>query len=341
MWALDKYAMLARNEPNPYDSRADLLAANGNIEEAIANYRKALEVKPDFASSLFKLAAAYVMTDRFASADSCYRALASFAEPQTRSDARASFAYIPARRGKVADALRILDEGIAADKMEGYEKGLVRKHVLKAFLLSGKGDAGAALAQYEKAAAISKKVSPQERLLESVGYVHLLSQKGDFDKAAEAAQRIGRIARDKKEIIFEILQAVSLGTLEFFKGDFQVSSRHYADAWNLVDKYGNSAVKSAYIPFMSGRALLESGKAAEAAAMLEACVNKYYLDELAFLRAAVEAHYYLGIAYERTGNRDKAAKHYEEFLRIWKDADPGTKTVEDAKARLARVRAAG
>ncbi len=37
------------------------------------------------------------------------------------------------------------------------------------------------------------------------------------------------------------------------------------------------------------------------------------------------------------GYKGKAIEHYEKFLALWKDADPGTAEVLDARSRLASL----
>ena len=46
----------------------------------------------------------------------------------------------------------------------------------------------------------------------------------------------------------------------------------------------------------------------------------------------------LGKIYERKGWEGKAIEHYEKFLDLWKNADPGISDVEDAKKRLEMLR---
>ena len=52
-----------------------------------------------------------------------------------------------------------------------------------------------------------------------------------------------------------------------------------------------------------------------------------------------KSFYNLGIINEQKGWKSKAIEHYEKFLDLWKDADPGIAEVEDAKNRLAGLKA--
>ena len=53
---------------------------------------------------------------------------------------------------------------------------------------------------------------------------------------------------------------------------------------------------------------------------------------------AVKAHYWLGVAYEKQGQKDKAIKEYENFLDIWKDADFNSPEIKDAKNHVLKLK---
>ena len=57
--------------------------------------------------------------------------------------------------------------------------------------------------------------------------------------------------------------------------------------------------------------------------------------------AWILAHYEVGKLYEETDDTVKARERYEQFLEIWKNADPEIRVVADARARLARLARSG
>ena len=42
--------------------------------------------------------------------------------------------------------------------------------------------------------------------------------------------------------------------------------------------------------------------------------------------------------HEKKSNTAKATEHYEKFLNLWKDTDPGIDEIEDARERLAELK---
>jgi tetratricopeptide (TPR) repeat protein len=52
----------------------------------------------------------------------------------------------------------------------------------------------------------------------------------------------------------------------------------------------------------------------------------------------VKSFYMLGKIYEQQGDTAKAIEHYETFLDLWKDADPGIAEVDDTRERLAEIK---
>jgi tetratricopeptide (TPR) repeat protein len=70
--ANDKYMAIRPGDPNPWDTRGDVFYIVGRDDEAIAAYRKVLELKPDFTGygDYLKLAIAYADEKKFALAES-------------------------------------------------------------------------------------------------------------------------------------------------------------------------------------------------------------------------------------------------------------------------------
>lgn len=65
MKSVETYIAKAPGEPNPYDSHAELLQWSGKYEDAIAEYRKALQIDPGFTGASLGLAEVYTLQGKF------------------------------------------------------------------------------------------------------------------------------------------------------------------------------------------------------------------------------------------------------------------------------------
>ncbi len=332
IWAINKYIELAPDEPNPYDSRAELYAWNGKLDQAIESYKKALEIKPDFYSSQYMLGDMYVFKKDYAKAESCFQVLSSSSEKRLRSLGRSYLELIPFYQGKFEDALKVLDDGIAADRMEQFDGDMnAYKHFDKAFLLyERQKKMGLALKEVGMGMEIYKKAKPNDPIYGRDGYAFLLTKSGKIAEAEELAKALKKDIEEKNpKLMFSYWW--TLGDIELVKGDTNMALSY------LERAYKDSPTPSFDLRSHLAEIYLKTGRLDEAVSQLENALSRYD-DDRVWSSRAVKAYYLLGLAYEKSGWNKKAVEKYEEFLDIWKNADPGIPEVTDAKERLKKLK---
>ena len=331
IWAINKYISLAPDEANPYDSRADLYAYNGKLDQAIESYKKALEIKPDFYMSLFKLGDMYLFKKDYAQAESCFEILSSSNEKLYRSAGRLCLALIPLYQGKFEDALKVSDDGIAADRMERAEgEANAAKYIIKAEIYEEQKKMALALKDAEIGIEILKKAKPNDPVYGRDGYAYFLVKSGRIAEAEELARTLKKDLEGKDSTLMHSYW-VTLSEIEEAKGDTNTALSY------LEKVYKESPTPSFYLRYRLAEIYLKKGRLDEAVAELEKALSRYD-DDRVWVTMAVKAYYLLGLAYEKSGWNKKAIEKYEEFLDIWKNADPGIPEVQDAKERLAQLK---
>jgi len=91
-----------------------------------------------------------------------------------------------------------------------------------------------------------------------------------------------------------------------------------------------------YPAYVRGEAYLQAGRSAEAAREFQKILDNrgiVFADPIGAL-----AHLQLGRAFAMSGDKTKAKAAYEDFLTLWKDADPDIPILKDAKAEFAKLR---
>jgi serine/threonine protein kinase/Tfp pilus assembly protein PilF len=327
--AINKYLELAPNEANPYDTRGDLYAYNGELDLAIESYKDALRIKPDFAHSLRKLGHMYLFKRDYANATASYKKLTSAAAASNRSLGRTALVTVQTYQGKFDSALVVLDRAIAAEELEGMKNQLTAKYYLKAAILAHQGKTAEALAAAERALATADTANKPQIAQAYLVRAYALALEGKMAEAQEAIGNIESILPCPDSAALHFMASMAHGWANLTGERYAEAAAAFQDALTREENF------TARIGL--GRAYLESDQLGEAVGEFEEALKRYDDSRVFASGFNVKAHYWLGLAYEKSGWVQKAIGQYQTFLNIWKNADSGIAEIGDAKARLTRL----
>jgi tetratricopeptide (TPR) repeat protein len=239
---------------------------------------------------------------------------------------------IPMRQGKFAEALRVVDDGISADRMEQYRGfWFIIKESARAEALHAQRDYAAALSALREWQKASRSMFPEDFINDRPWEVRLLLASGDTLAARNVTDQLRKdiLATDTTQMrsyrIAEARMAFSAGRYLESARILELSPQAQASDRRFVERC------------LLGEAYLRGGEADKALTILEKAALTYDESQSIVPYDNVRIHYLLGMAHEETGQKDRAAQEYKRFLEIWKDADPGIPEMDDAKSRLARL----
>ena len=327
MRALDRYTALAPNEPNPYDSRAEIYARRGRLDEAIESFQQALRIKPDFYASLIALGVMYAYDDRYASAESCFVAVTASSAAQDRRSAAMYRCFLTAYQGHFNQALKQMDECNHVDSAQGFYRHLPYRLFWKATVLDASGDSTAALRTMEQSIALEPWPDISDNTRKQVYSISLLVKNGCMDEARKRSEELRAALESAKVYGLPYCSARAL----------MASKRGLPDSAVSYLEHHKAETREFYDQVRLGLAYLDAHRLTEAIAMLQKANSFYTPHRLFWSPLSVKLHYFLGRAYEESGMIAEASGEYRRFLDIWRTADPGIKEIADARNRLAAL----
>lgn len=320
--AVDYYRRLAPLDANIYDTRGDLYAYEGDVENARRSYQAAIEIDSGYASSWGKMGRAYMRMGDEAAARRCWEKASSFGS-YARTAAHYDIAVLPLYRGRGAEAMATLQHALDAEKISGDDNVVVRQQLLYLTYLRRKSGQTAST-DHELARAFD----------------HYSSNPGLNTQAVLLFAELGTPHLD--EYLQRIEQSTGSGSLRsvISKTWIEMSAGRYASAVAVVDTMIASGDRFV-LAYTQGVAYLRAERWADAVAKLERCRGMFDAGSIPMPHFYVRTHLYLAQAYEGAGQPDKAIREYEAFIDAWKDADATfSGEVADARRQLERLRAA-
>ncbi len=163
-----------------------------------------------------------------------------------------------------------------------------------------------------------------------LGLTHL--EHGSFQNARREANKIHELT-GSESFNFE---------WNYLRGRISLKQGEYADAMKqfklILASETISAVERSHAHFALGESFLQMSDYRAAIAEFNR-VGGIPIGRFQHDYPWARRRYKLGICYEALGEIDSAMAQYGAFLDIWRDADDGIKMIEDAKARLAKLKA--
>ncbi len=318
----DEYIKIRPGDFNPYDTRGDVLFFTGHDDEAVAAYRKAMELGEDEND---KLAIVYAEQKK---AEMSKTALAQFSAKagalnrlyvpvyesefaQSRGDAEAAIA-----------SYRTAIKGLAAAKQ--YEVAgniLLRASELSVLL----GQTAGALSYAEQ-----QKLDGEELL--SIAF--LQTMQGNEAAAEQSRQKFISTRPWLSQAAQNVERVHDAVWLAIERGDGQGAISQMAQVQNF---------QRPNLLYLRGRAHLLANDLAAAETDFKSTrswdrnLENFRVMTLRTPMWAVLAEFYLGQVYEKQGKRDQATNEYQEFLSHFETSHTKLPQVEQARAELKKL----
>ena len=345
-----RYASVSPGDANPFDSMGDMYMLMGRLDDAIAKYREALEVKPGFGSS-WKLAYVYALKEDYPEAMRWVDRFIERAPSQgIRAEGHLWSGWYHYWLCNSDEALSELDRSVECAEIAGNRFLKAYAEWIKGWIYCDMGKFELSTRCFSTSFGFFMETdSSSIPFLTAVFLFHHASvdlKEGEVDSAksrlAGMKLSLPQVDQDRRSII-KFRQDLLYGEVLLAQDSTEKAIALCENvtpppilSLSMVDVVAHN------IPFLRdvlARAYQQNGEVDKAITEYERLIT---FDPESDDRRLIHPkyHYRLATLCEEKGLKTRAIEAYERFLEIWRNADPGTSEVEEAKMRLARLNAA-
>jgi tetratricopeptide (TPR) repeat protein len=314
----------------------------GEYNLALAEIDKAFFLNPDNIRNHLIRGNIYLCAENFEKAEEDYSKVHERKELGYHLYIRVVLGTLNLLQGKLENGRQHYQQGLNLADTLGDNWWRICFHIWTGYSYLKSGRPTDALKEFDSAWNIApdsrNDLRWQRRALYYKGRAYLaLHSFEDAQKAANSIKELVEKGANKKEIrYFHHL----LGLIELEKKNYSRAIAYFKEAISLLPyehELGPFTNDQAIFAEPLALAYYDSGDREKARQehekILTLTMGKLYSGDI-YARSL----YWLGKIYEEEGLKDKAAEHYQRFLTLWKDADPGFYEVEDTKKRLAGLK---
>ena len=316
---------------------ATIFRGQGKYEEALASYRKAFEIDPSWETAPYvnsEYGFILVRLGRVPEAAQTFEKMVKQAEPALQARGRRSAAYLKIYQGRYAEAVKDLRIAIQVNRTAKLTLSEMRDHLILATVLSRKKD----LAGFRNEMAAVERIR-QELKVEPF-FLYLI---GKVEARSGWAAEARRLFEELKIRLGDVLATSTVSrtsqtdqrSFAALRAEVELAAKRYDAAIEAFEASRGLGSKDAEEGLAS--CYRQKGDRENAVKEYEAFLREMVLG-LEAQESWILAHYELGKLYEEEGRREDALRSYERFLEIWRDADPDTVEVADARKRLAQLK---
>jgi serine/threonine protein kinase/Tfp pilus assembly protein PilF len=319
---------------------SDYYLYQGRFKEALEENEKAIALSPESAQARMSQGNIFLYQDDFARAAEEFQSLLKLKDPSARLYYLWEMANLAVHQGKFKEARALIGQGIQALEKAGERQMAGAFRLRSAYSLYRTGHQQEAIGEYDrvrKEAIEADQWSPQRWALQGIGLTYCAMNSPG--KARQAASELSQLVREAIDPTEAMRPELLLGSVELEQGHWnQAIELLKSAAGRLPHESGFPGDEQALFIERLALAYFGSGDFDKAAAEYRK-IKALTTGRLSYGDIYACSFYMLGRIAEQKGDKASASESYAKFLALWKDADPGQPEVEDAKKRLAGLKA--